>query len=610
MMSNPLRPLPMLPLQAEIMRVVELDESTVATAAETARVSGKAFGDVLVSMGRIARADLYQAMHMAGKPIDVDKLAQMPKWDVMSAAPDRGNKVLAVAHQADPKKRFYVVSVRGIPSSRTFGAIAQSSKKGLTLAGHIHVADDFMAVILGEHRERVAKQQRMDSLGGKPAESSEPGVSGAAAPAAEPAIEDQSQLAADFDKHALAAYRLRASDIHITCSGGRGEVKFRIDGDLEHYQDWTEEYTIAFCQAVYNTLTEAGSTRGGFSASQRQDGAIERMFPDGLVRFRYAHAPIAPSGFDVTLRLIPIGVDKGPVEMADLGYSPDQVEDLDRMFAHSSGLIFFLGTTGSGKSTSMAAALEGVARAKPGKKIRTVEQPVEYRIKGAYQTSVARDEFIPMISQMMRMDPDYMMVGETRDDQTAAAVLQGARSGHLCVSTLHADGAPLAYDRLQGLGVPRQELASVGLVVGIIYQKLVQLLCPSCKISADDYATRHADAPILRRIRGVNDGTLDGVFMARENGCEQCRGRGVKGRTVCAEILRPTAAMLTAIATGDSRELWRQWRTAIDQQAPHVMRGRTSFEHAIHKMRQGIVSPVSVETEFRFLDEAPYEDLT
>lgn len=576
--------MPTLPLQRELQRIAVIPDEAMRAAVETCRATGKPLADVLLTMGRVTRADVAEAMWTAGKPMEVTQLAQVPKWDTLLSDLDRDAAVVAIAQSDDPRKRFFVAQVKGVPDSRTFGARARAAAKGFRLAGTLLVTSDFMTVLL-------AGKQRQQQAAGET--SSQP---------------DQASLAADFDALAHRAFRERASDIHITLFPGRGEVKFRIDGELELVADWTEDYTNAFVAAAYNTLTETGSTRSGFNATQRLDGAIERMFPEGLVRFRFASIPMAPSGFDCTLRLIPIGVERKQLSMADLGYSKDQQDDLDRMFAHSSGLIFFLGTTGSGKSTSMAVALEGVARAKPGKKIRTVEQPVEYRIEGAYQTSVAKEDFIPTLSQLMRMDPDYLMVGETRDDVTAQTVLQAARSGHLCVSTLHADGAPLAYDRLVGLGIDRHELASVGLVCGLVYQKLVQCVCPHCKQPASEWAAQNPDAPILRRLAKIVP-SLDGIYFARSGGCPKCRHKGVHGRTVAAEILRPTVPMLAAIAAGDSRNIWKHWRAQIDPARPDVMRGRTAFEHAIWKMRQGIVSPQSVETEFRFLDEPPFEEV-
>jgi len=580
----------LLPLQAEIARVTNLDPKVMAKAADMARTSGSAISDVLLMMKVIQNADVIEAQHLAKITTPIDKLHRMPRWDTMLHVA-KSKDVIAVCDSVDPKKRCFVIFVEqkgGVSDSRIMLAMNTARQQGWKMAGRIQVPEDFLRVIESDYKARLEKKRAQHG------DTSDVPVS---------------VFQEDFTKLAQMAFDMRASDIHITLRGGRGEVKFRIDGELEMYQDWTEDYTEKFCAAVYNTMMEDGSTKAGFSKLEKQDGAIEKMLTQGLVRFRYAHIPISPNGLDVTLRIIPVGVENKQKNLADLGYSSDQQQDLDRIFAHSSGLIFFLGTTGSGKSTSMAVALEAVARAKPGKKIRTVEQPVEYQIKGAYQTSVSRDGFVPMLEQLMRMDPDYMMIGETRDMETAAAVLQGARSGHLCVSTLHADGAPLAYDRLLGLGVARHELASVGLVVGLIYQKLVPVLCPTCKITAHEHATRHPHDPILNRVRVVNEGTLDGVYMGNPVGCPDCGGRGFKGRTVCAEILRPTVSMLSAIASGNSRGLWTAWRATIDPSVPESMRGKTAFEHAILKMRQGIVSPVAVESEFRFLDEPPFEDI-
>lgn len=568
----------------ELQRIVKISDAAMQTAVESAKGSGKPVAEMLVQAGVVSRADYIEALHHTGKAVAVTRMPDMPLFDSAPFVGGADGAAMAITDSQDTRRRFFLVIDKNAPTSRGMAAIAHAAKQGLTLAGRITVEPAFLRVVAASR-------------------------SGAVAEAVGRSHRNESQLHTDFDDLGRTALKARASDIHITLRDGRGEVKMRVDGELEHFADWDEDYTVAFCSAVYNTMTEGGSTREGFSRTMRQDGAIERVFPEGLVRFRYASAPIAPSGIDVTMRLIPLGVDRRHRSMGELGYSRDQQDDLDRMFAHSSGLIFFLGVTGSGKSTSMAVALENLARAKPGKKIRTVEQPVEYRIDGAYQTSVSRDEFLPMISQMMRMDPDYIMVGETRDSETAQAVLQGARSGHLCVSTLHADGAPLAYDRLQGLGVSRHDLASVGLVVGLVYQKLVPLACPKCKQSAESYiAQADHDAALVERVMRVNGGMLGRVFFVRKGGCEYCNGRGVRGRTVCAEILRPTIPMLSSIASGDSRGLWQGWRNIIDTNRPDVMRGRTAFEHALHKMRLGLLAPSSIENEFKLLDEMVFNE--
>lgn len=561
--------------QSEMLRLLGVPEAVLAQAWDSASRSGRSLMDVLRTTSGVDRAVLVEASHKLGIPYRASRMTDIPPHDRTLPAGEALVLVEKVLHDNAPP-RFFVVVPEGRDVSVGSSAAAIGFRERARFAGLIEVPQNLMDVLAGKgSRAEISK--------------------------------NDAELHRAFDELAQRALRERASDIHISLLEGHGSVWFRIDGELEHVHDWSEEYVISFCTSVYNTLVEHGSTQTGFSMIDRQDGAIVRHYPEGMVRFRYASTPTAPDGFDVVMRLIPLGAQASYRTMQSLGYSDDQVDDLDRMFGRSSGLIFFLGTTGSGKSTSMAVALENLARERPGKVIRTVEQPVEYRIWGAHQSSVSKEEFLPAISQMMRLDPDYLMVGEVRDPESAQAVLQAARSGHLCVTTLHADGAPLAYDRLHGLGVPRQDLASVGLVAGIVYQKLIQVLCPYCKVPAVEYAKKHPDAGVVRRLLKITDGNLIGIYFGSGTGCPHCRN-GVKGRTVCAEILRPTPDMMEAIKTADSRKLWQRWRAKIDHAHPEVMRGRTSFEHALWKMRQGLVAPDAVEREFRYLDENPFDE--
>lgn len=421
------------------------------------------------------------------------------------------------------------------------------------------------------------------------------------------------------EQHALwmdivrRAHEMRASDIHLSAALGRGEIKFRILGDLEVQKyDLTEEDAISLAQSMYNSMVDKGSTSNQFNARIEQDAVITMDLPTGRLRLRYVGFPVEPNGFNVVLRLIPLDEEVKPKSPATLGYSEDQCDLLERIFARSSGLILFVGTTGSGKSTSNANLLMQKAQDNPGKMLRTIEQPVEIRIPGSNvsQTSVLGTDFTDTLRAMMRADPDYLMVGEVRDAETAELILHAVRSGHLCASTLHADGAPIAFDRLAGLGIKRSDLASKGLVAAVIYQRLVPVLCKCC-VPATVIASenRPAYVGILKRLRSYlgKDASLEGINFRSEKGCAECNYRGVKDRTVCAEILVPKKAMLPAIAENNSSLLWDLWRSEIDQSRPDVMRGRTAFEHALWKMRQGIVSPKDVEREFTFLDESVTE---
>lgn len=423
-----------------------------------------------------------------------------------------------------------------------------------------------------------------------------------------------------FDEIGRDALLRGASDIHITLFEDRTTVAYRIKGELKQIRELSIERGRSLVSSAYNTLAEKGSTKEGFNDRAYQDAVIERVYPEGLVRFRYSGLPIAPAGADITLRLIPIGITQNPKTLQQLGYSEDQCDMLERIFSRSSGMVLIAGTTGSGKSTTLSTVLTGMAKRHPGKKIRTIEEPVEYPIPGAFQTPVLRKEdasgkpaanpFMVALRQLMRADPDIIMIGEIRDFDTAQLAIQGVRSGHMLVSTIHADGAPICFDRLIGMGVDRNDLASVGLIAGLVYQKLVPMLCEDCKVSyADWIASDDYDEALDRRIRNVVDeDNLGALFFRNPAGCSSCNHDGIRGREVVAEILRPTPAIGAAVQRSDSRAIWKLWRSTIKHDKPDDMTGRTAFEHAIYKMKRGRVDPRAVEESFRFLDEPVFAD--
>lgn len=589
-------------LLAALVSISACDQKTAQNAALDAKRHDRSLVDELLGSNTISRNDYYHALGTIGARVTIARLADLPDHDVVLSDPNgplgvarRDTRFAVVAARKDRVKRCFIITPAYPPEADIqagiMGVVSEARQRGWLVAATVLAHVDLIPLVYA-----VTDPTSL----------------------AVDVAEDLTDLQREFDELGHLAFKRGASDIHISVRRGRAEIKLRVHGELESFRDMSEDKARELCSMAYNTLPEAGSTKQGFNPRATQDAVIERLYPEGMIRFRYSGLPLAPAGFDVTLRVIPIGVKTDRKSMAMLGYSLDQCQMLDRMFSYSSGMILFAGTTGSGKSTTLAHALMGVAEALPGKKIRTVEEPVEYRIEGAYQTPVVRvhgdsRDFSIVLRQLMRADPDILMVGEIRDADTAHLAIQAVRSGHLCVSTIHADGAPVCYDRLAGMGIGRQDVASVGLVVGFVYQKLVQVLCPHCKVPASQVVTSPdgtdaRDRALLDRVRAVA-GTIDGVFFRRLKGCDQCDHRGVIGRTVCAEILRPTPEMLESVSQGTSKELWKHWRSSIRKDAPQVMTGRTAFEHAIWKMAQGVVSPASVESEFRFLDEKPWGSL-
>lgn len=548
--------------------------------------------------------------------INANRLSDLPEWSVILNDPNGPvraprEEMLVLAHtyshrlpSVDDLSRkmekpfeVYLLCRRGGSDSLKIADASAQIKQlpALVLRGMVYADQDLIDAVWHSY------QSKQGLLEGSKAESSEQAL---------------------FDEIGRNALLQGASDIHITLLEDRTLISFRTKGELRPVRELSLERGRSLVSAAYNTMAEKGSTKEGFNERSYQDAVIERVFPEGLVRFRYSGLPIAPSGVDVTLRLIPIGITQKPKTLKELGYSDDQIETLERVFSRSSGMVLIAGTTGSGKSTTLATVLTKLAADHPGKKIRTIEEPVEYRIIGAYQTPVLRKEgeggpangvnpFQKALRQLMRADPDIIMVGEIRDIDTAQLAIQGVRSGHMLVSTIHADGAPICYDRLIGMGVERNDIASVGLIAGLVYQKLVPILCESCKLTYLQWAKSKAYDPKLdaRIKRVVREDHLGMLRFRNPQGCEHCGHDGVKGREVVAEILRPTPEIGAAVQAANSIEIWKQWRSTINRDNPHDMTGRTAFEHAIYKMRQGRVDPRAVEEAFRYLDEPVFGEV-
>lgn len=429
---------------------------------------------------------------------------------------------------------------------------------------------------------------------------------------------EKSELHSLWDVILAEAHALGASDIHLFASLGRCDIKYRIHGELEPSgRTYTQAYGLALVSSMYNTMVDKGSTNKDFDYRKPLSGAVTRSVGTSRLRLRFESNSLEPDGVKLTLRLINIGATAQRRKPTEMGYSEDQQAQIKRMFGRSSGMILFVGTTGSGKTTSAATILQDWVIDNPGLLLHAVEEPVEIRILGAAQMSVTRDgkrPFAAALSSLLRSDPDAINIGEIRDTETASLAVQAVRTGHLTLATLHANGAHTAFDRLEGEGINRRDLASVGLIAGIIYQRLVPTLCKSCKVKASKVDPEEY-GEVLGRLAtyiknhrpDLTDTYLERVFFRNPQGCDDCR-RGVDGRTVCASILVPRKNMLQAIRDGDSLGLVEKWRATIDPKRPECMIGRTASEHARWKMTEGIVSPVDVERGFEFLDEDVLDD--
>jgi len=315
------------------------------------------------------------------------------------------------------------------------------------------------------------------------------------------------------------AHDARASDIHLesTCDGLL--ARFRVDGVLTDVPSPPKGLQAAVISRV-KLLAELDI------AERRapQDGRIRVRLEERELDLRVSTVPTL-YGESVVLRLL----DRGgrPVALDELGMAPETLETFRRLAERPHGILLATGPTGSGKTTTLYAALG--LRQRTAEKIITVEDPVEYHLEGVTQVPVnvkAGMTFAGALRSILRQDPDVLMVGEMRDGETAAIAIQAALTGHLVFSTLHTSDAASALSRLVDLKVEPYLIAAT--LEGVLAQRLVRRICPECR---ERYSPDPAAISLLA-LKPVGRLTLE-----RGRGCSACRNTGYRGRTGIFELL-------------------------------------------------------------------------
>jgi type IV pilus assembly protein PilB len=382
------------------------------------------------------------------------------------------------------------------------------------------------------------------------------------------------------DRILIEALTSGASDIHIEPQEQALEIRFRIDGVLQkHFEDLPRGLTPA--------VTSRLKIMADLDIAERrmpQDGRIRRMFRGRKMDFRVSTLP-SRNGEKVVMRLLDSGATQ--LGLDTLITDAPARQTLRELGSKPYGMLLVTGPTGSGKSTTLYALL--AERNDPGINISTVEDPIEYTLNGITQTQVNRDkglDFATALRAFMRQDPDVLLVGETRDLETAKTAIEAALTGHLVMTTLHCNDAASAIARLDEMGVePFMVSASL---LGIISQRLVRRVCINCRIS---YRPTQEE---LSRFGLVASQESDVTFYranitgnAVDDCCPACNGTGYKGRVGVYEILRMTDPIAAAVAKRQSTDVIR--RMALENGM------KTLLGYGLQLVREGHTTLAEVE---------------
>ncbi|OKH11634.1 GspE/PulE family protein [[Limnothrix rosea] IAM M-220] len=360
------------------------------------------------------------------------------------------------------------------------------------------------------------------------------------------------------NKILLKALQEGVSDIHIEPQEKDLRVRFRKDGVLQYAFDPLPKKIIPAVSARFKIMAELDIAE----RRMPQDGRIRRVFKGRKVDFRVNSLP-SRFGEKIVLRILDNSSTQLGLDI--LITNPDILAQVREMAQRPFGLILVTGPTGSGKSTTLYSIL--AERNNPGVNISTAEDPIEYSLPGITQVQVIREkgmDFASILRAFMRQDPDVILVGETRDKETAKTAIEAALTGHLVLTTLHTNDAPGAIARLDEMGV--EPFMISGSLLGVLAQRLMRRVCSECRIpyqpSADELGRFGLSASQDSEITIYKANTLsnDQIQEARANGtlCPKCSGGGYKGRVDVYEFMHNSEEIEALINSGATTDLIKE----------------------------------------------------
>jgi type II secretory ATPase GspE/PulE/Tfp pilus assembly ATPase PilB-like protein len=550
-----------------------LDEADLGVALAEQKVKPRRLGQILLDLEYITPAQLNEALSVqvgiekvdpSGLAIGMEIIGLVPadlvsKYNILPLWRENGRLAVAMTDPFQPQVLEDLRLVTGCFIQRYYAEPAQLENAVLRFYGSnvARMLDDL-----------VPDDQRVD----------ENLSNGDFSPAKLHELAREPSLVNLVNLIILEAIDGRASDIHIEPFEHEVKIKYRIDGILVEKAPSSKRLQAAIVSRI--------KIMADMNIAERfvpQDGHIEFMGKSGKIDIRVSTVPTV-FGEAVELRLLDRTASL--INLSDLGMNAETLDGFSKCLRKTHGIVLVTGPTGSGKTTTLYAALNKIYS--PGVKMITIEDPVEYQLDGINQMPVNAKRgltFATGLRHILRHDPDIIMVGEIRDRDTADIAIRAALTGHLVFSTLHTNDAAGAVTRLIDMGVEPFLLASS--LEGILAQRLVRKICPRCK------ETYQPDEILLKSFNGATK--IDsGTRFYHGAGCSECNQTGMTGRVGIFELLRVTGKLRELIATRPTTE-------QITREAPadHV----SMIHDGIAKVLKGLTTPEEIFRVAKSIDE-------
>lgn len=370
------------------------------------------------------------------------------------------------------------------------------------------------------------------------------------------------------------------SDIHIQVRDGYCKIRMRQHGELYLYAEWAERLGREIASVAFNKETDHATSH--FNPLVPQDASMPLKIQGKEIRLRLASLP-AHGGFDMVMRILATGEERLK-SLVELGYTPNQVEIIRMAMKLPFGAIIVAGPTGSGKTTTLATCMEMV---EPVQKLYSIEDPVEKVVETATQVPVNTEKedrgFASMGRASLRMDPDVIILGEMRDEDTAHVMVRASITGHLVLTTLHTNRATAIITRLVDMGVSPVLLSDSSVLRCLVCQRLIPKVCKKCAIPLRNSPKHQANIPEWEAVVGID---VVNAALARGPGCPACNRTGVSGRTVVAEVIWVDENGRQFIQKCDTLN----WEKYLKENNWLDFRGR-----AVQLIKEGICDPFDAE---------------